>query len=73
MNHPWDFSLSDADVRKIQEIGAAGITNFLQEEVLDSLSLSITFQFSGPYGRSVLCSLGQATPVVISSDRDSAE
>ena len=73
MNHPWDFSLSDADVKKIQELGAAGIADFFQEDVVNSFSLSITFQFSGPYGRSVLCSIGQATPIVISSDWDSAQ
>jgi len=70
MNHPWDFSLSESDVKKIQEYGAKAMADFFKEEVLDSFSLSITFQFSGQYGRSVLCAIGQGTPVVISNDWD---
>ncbi len=70
MNHPWDFSLSDSDVKKIQEYGAKAMVDFFKEEVLDSFSVSITFQFTGLYGRSVLCAIGQGSPVVVSSDWD---
>lgn len=68
MNHPWGFTLSESEIKKIQEYGATGMAEFFKEDVLESFSLSITFQFSGPHGRSVLCAIGQGTPVVISSD-----
>lgn len=32
MNHPWDFSLSESDVKKIQEYGAKAMADFSRKK-----------------------------------------
>lgn len=62
-----NFSLTEEEIKAIQDFASKHIEGYAKEEILESFTLNVQFSFSC-LGRCVTCSVGSGPSIEISDD-----